>query len=78
MRRALAMFPISVVLFGSALGGCGDSGLVLNSGLQWSREASQMPIPPKKDMRIDQKSHALYSKYFCSSGRSGASKSSTI
>jgi len=41
-------------------------------------EAAQLPIPPQKDVRIDQNPHAAYSKYFCISGGSGASKSSAM
>jgi hypothetical protein len=35
-------------------------------------------ISPEQDMRVDQQPHGSYSKYFCSSGGKGPSKSSAM
>jgi ferredoxin len=53
-------------------------GLVLYCCPQRAPNAAQLSIPPQKNVGIDQNLHTAYSKYFCISGGSGASKSSAI
>jgi hypothetical protein len=45
---------------------------------QHRRDQTGPPIRPQQDVRVDQQPHGPYSKYSCSSGGRGVSKSSAL
>src|SRR6202035_4001822 len=52
--------------------------LVAHRRAQRRRDLAGPLIRPEQDMRVDQQPHGSYSKYFCSSGGRGPSKSSAM